>query len=54
MISVNGSAEDITPLIARSLIDSGYPIVELSLESRDLETVFREINEKQTSPEEIN
>ena len=54
VISVNCSAEEITPLIARALIDSGYPIVELSLESRDLETVFREINEKQNSPKEIN
>ena len=54
VVSVNCSAEDITPLIARALIDSGYPIVELSLESRDLETVFREINEKQNSPKEIN
>jgi len=53
VISVNCSAEEITPLIARALIDSGYPIVELSLESRDLETVFREINEKQNSPKEI-
>ncbi len=54
LISVNGKAEDLTPAIAEALISEGHPIIELTFESRDLETVFREINEQQVGTEESN
>ena len=52
LISVSGKAEDLTPAIAEALIGEGHPIIELTFESRDLETVFREINEQQVGTEE--
>jgi len=54
LISVNGKAEDLTPAIAEALISEGHPIIELTFESRDLETVFSEINEQQVGTEESN
>ncbi len=54
LISVDCSAEDLTPIIARALHGEGHPIIELTFESRDLEAVFREINEQPFDSEEVN
>ena len=46
-LTLSGVADESAPLIAKTLVDSGHPIIELTLESRDLESVFREISEQQ-------
>ena len=46
-LTLSGVADESAPLIAKALVDSGHPIIELTLESRDLESVFREISEQQ-------
>ena len=46
-LTLSGVADESAPLIAKALVDSGHPIIELTLEARDLESVFREISEQQ-------
>ena len=47
VLTIKGDSESAAPAIADALIASGCPLIELAHESRDLETVFREINEQE-------
>lgn len=47
ILTIKGDSEAAAPGIADALISSGCPLIELAHESRDLETVFREINEQE-------
>ena len=47
ILTIKGDSEAAAPGIAGALISSGCPLIELAHESRDLETVFREINEQE-------
>ena len=43
--------DDITNTIVKTLVDHGHAVYELSHEQRDLETVFREVNEQSAEQE---
>lgn len=43
-VKFNGSVESIAPAIAKKVIDKGWDLYRLQAESRDLESVFNEIN----------
>ena len=47
ILTIKGDSEAAAPGIADAMISSGCPLIELAHESRDLETVFREINEQE-------
>jgi len=44
-VDVSGSMDDLAESVARRLVDRALPIYQLTSVQRDLETVFREVNE---------
>jgi ABC-2 type transport system ATP-binding protein len=53
MITITVSPEEAAPALARAMVGAGYPVFEVIPESRDLETVFKEINEDESNLTEV-